>query len=249
MGQPALNPRMDSSSEVTLDTPIICRVTPWYFRRMSMMAGMLVVFGLYFLYDGKFGYPKANTIADKQVWFEEVVLKTFDEAKASGRLEQWIKDAQAQGWPTGREGEPPRWISYAAKNGWPEKPHRYTEKEIQDQFWWGGGTLLVGLGVLVLMLLNKNKTLRAEADHLVMPDGRQVFFADAFKVDKRLWDNKALAYVWHRPAGGKEVRAVIDDLKFDGAGRALDRLLSQFKGELIEKVAEPSATSEESPSA
>ena len=82
----------------------------------------------------------------------------------------------------------------------------------------------------------------------MLPNGGKVFFADAFKVDKRLWDNKALAYVWHRPAGGNEVRAVIDDLKFDGAGRALDRLLSQFKGELIEKVAEPSATSEESPS-
>lgn len=239
---------MDSPTEVSPDTPIICRVTPWYFKRMSMMAGMLAVFGLYFLYDGKFGYPKANTIADKQVWFEEVVLKSYDEAKAGGKLEQWTTDAQAQGWPTGRDGEAPRWISYAAKNGWPEKPHRYTEKEIQDQFWWGGGTLLVGLGVLVVMLLNKNTTLRAESDHLILPNGGKVFFADAFKVDKRLWDNKALAYVWHRPAGGKESRAVIDDLKYDGAGRVLERLLGQFKGELIEKIVEPATATDTPPS-
>ena len=31
---------------------------------------------------------------------------------------------------------------------------------------------------------------------------------------------------------------VIDDLKFGGADRVLERLLGAFKGELIEKVAE-----------
>jgi hypothetical protein len=29
---------------------------------------------------------------------------------------------------------------------------------------------------------------------------------------------------------------VIDDLKFDGAGKVLERLLAQFSGELIEKL-------------
>jgi len=55
-------------------------------------------------------------------------------------------------------------------------------------------------------------------------------------VDKRLWDNKGLAYVWHRPAGGGEQKVVIDDLKYEGAVRVLDELLACFKGELIEKV-------------
>jgi hypothetical protein len=100
--------------------PILCPVTPWYFKRMSMMAGMIALFGLYFLYDGKFGYPKANEIADKKTWFDDVVLKTFDEAKAAGKLEVWTESAKSQGWPIGRVAEPPRWISYAAKNGWPE---------------------------------------------------------------------------------------------------------------------------------
>lgn len=229
---------MDLPAEETSLSPIICRVTPWYFRRMGMMSGMLALFGLYFIYDGMFGYPKANTIADKKAWFEDVVLKTFDEAKLAGKLDEWVANAKAKGWPTGREGEPPRWVSYAAKNGWPEKPHRYTEKEIVEQFWWGGGVLLMGFGVAVTLLLNKNKVLRAEADHLITPEGQKVFFADAFRVDKRRWDIKALAYVWHRPQGGKPLRIVIDDLKYDGAGKVLERLLSQFKGELIEKVAE-----------
>jgi hypothetical protein len=70
-----------------------------------------------------------------------------------------------------------------------------------------------------------------------------VFYAEAFRVDKRLWDNKGLAYVWHRPAGGGENRVVIDDLKYDGAGRVLDRLMTRFKGELIEKITEPASAS------
>lgn len=235
---------MDQPSESPPDMPIICRVTPWYFRRMGMMALMLAAFGLYFIYDGKVGYPKANGIADKKTWFEDVVLKSFDEAKAAGKLEAWHAEAKTQGWPTGREGEPPRWVSFAAKNGWPEKPHRYTDKEIQDQFWWGGGTLLAGFAVGIVILLNKNKVLRGEADYLITPDGKKVFYADVFRVDKRLWDNKGLAYVWHRPApGGKETRAVIDDLKYGGADKVLNGLLARFKGELIEKIAEPAPAS------
>ncbi len=233
---------MDQPALSSLDTPIICHVTPWYFKRMGMMAAMLAAFGLYFIYDGKVGYPKANGIADKKTWFEEAVLKSFDEAKAGGKLEAWLADAKTQGWPTGRDGEPPRWVSYAAKNGWPEKPHRYTDKEIVDQFWWGGGTLLASLVVGILILLNKNKILRGESDHLITPDGKKVLYADAFRVDKRLWDNKGLAYVWHRPAtGGKEVKAIIDDLKYGGAVNVLNLLLTQFKGELVEKITEPAA--------
>lgn len=225
--------------------PILCPVTPWYFKRMSMMAGMIALFGLYFLYDGKFGYPKANEIADKKTWFDETVLKSFDEAKAAGKLEDWTKSAKSQGWPTGRETEPPRWVSYAAKNGWPEKPHRYTAEEIQGQFYWGGGTLLVSLFVTILMLLNKNKVLCAEADYFITPENQKVFFADAFRIDTRKWETKALAYVWHQPEVGAASKVVIDDLKYAGAGLVLDRLLANFKGELIEKQAEPVQNSSE----
>jgi len=230
------------SSTTTAADPIVCRVTVWYFRRMALLAGMLLLMGLYFLYDGKFGYPKANGIAEKKDWFEQVLLKGYDEAKKEGTLDAWIAQTKAQGWPTGRDGEPPRWISYAAEKGWPEKPHKYTAKEISEQFWWGGGVLAVALGVGVLALLNRGKVLRAGADHFITPEGRTVRFAEVFRVDKRKWDNKGLAYVWHRPAAeAPEQRAEIDDLKYDGAVKVLDRLLVNFKGELIEKVADSAA--------
>lgn len=240
---------MDSTFPAAISGPIVCRVTPWYFRRMGLMTAMLIAMGLYFLYDGKYGYPATNKIADQKDWFEQTLLKEYDEAKAANRLEEWVKETQAKGLPAGKNGEPPRWVSYAAERGWPEKPHRYTDREITAQFWWGGATLLAGLAVGATILLNRSKILRAEEDHFVTPDGKSIFFADVFKVDKRKWDNKGLAYLWHRPSGTESPqKAVIDDLKFDGAVRVLERVLANFKGELIEKVPETPSDTPENPS-
>jgi hypothetical protein len=95
----------------------------------------------------------------------------------------------------------------------------------------------VVLCCLIHFLLNRGKALRAETDHLVTPEGKKVFFKDAYRIDKRKWDVKALAYVYYKPDGvGAEKKAVIDDLKYDQAGRVLDRLMQNFKGELIETV-------------
>lgn len=216
---------------------IICPVTSWYFRRMGILAGMLGIMGLYFLYDGQYGYPAANRVAEEKEWFEQVLLKSYDEAKAADSLETWAAEAKAKGWPTGRNGEPPRWVSHAATKGWPEKPHKYTDREIREQYWWGGGTLLAALIVAAMLLLNRGKVLKAGLETWTTPEGTEIRYADVFRVDKRPWEQKGLAYAWHKTASGREKRAVIDDLKYAGAARVLERLLSSFKGELIEKVA------------
>lgn len=212
---------------------------------MGILAAMLLFMGLYFLYDGKYGYAKANVIAEEKVKFETEYLKTFDEAKNAGKLDEWIVQAKARGMPTGEDGEPPKWPSYAAKHGWPENPKKHSAEEIYQQFQWGGAMLFLALVVGVFVLLNRNKQLTGYGQHMIMPSGSEVRYADAFKVDKRKWDNKGLAYVYYR-TGGQENRATVDDLKFEGAGRVLDRLLMQFKGELIEKVPEPEESSPQS---
>ena len=228
------------------EDPIICRVTWWYYKRMGLMAAACVLFGLYFLYDWKIGYPKANAIAERQDHFEKVILPSYDEAQKARKLDEWMAEAEANGWPKGKEGEPPKWIQYAAANGWPEKPKRFTEKEVDEQLWWGLGTITAGLAIAVVLLLNRNKTLVCHADHWVTPEGKTVRFADVMRVDKRKWDLKGLAYAWHRPeGGGAERREVIDDLKFSGADRLLTRLLAAFKGELIEKVADDDGEEEQ----
>ncbi len=229
------------------DDFVLCRVTPWYYRRMGLAAGMCLLFALYFLYDWKIGYPKENSYADKRDWFENELLPSYHAAKVEGRFEAWIAEARAKGWPAGNNGEPPKWLLYSAEKGWPEKPKRHTQKEVDEQLWWGLGTGAVALALLLVLLLNRHKTLTGTGDHLVTPEGETVLFADVFKVDKRRWDQKGLAYVWHRTADGRERRAVIDDLKFDGAHRVLDKLLAAFKGKLLEQPAAPDEEAPETP--
>jgi hypothetical protein len=219
---------------------IICRVTPWYFKRRAMMAAMFAFFGAYFLYDGSVGYPKEVEIAKKKEWFNSEFLATFDAAKKAGTLDQWIAEQKAKGMPTGTDGEPPKWVTYAAANGWKEEPHHYTEREIAEQFYFGYGCVAAALAVGVIVLLRKNTVLRGEADHFVTPGGLKVAFADVFRVDKRKWDKQGLAYAWYKTGGeSREKKAVIDDLMYGGADQVLTRLLARFNGELIEKVTEP----------
>lgn len=221
---------------------ITCRVTPWYFRRMGLLAAMFAFMGAYFCYDGKWGYPKANVIAEKKSWYEKEVLASYDAERAKGEeaTEAWMKQARDKGWVIRAELKEPRWDDYAAPHGWDSKPKFYSEEEIHQQFQWGGGMFIGAVITGLLVLLSRNKVFVGHAHDMVMPDGKTVHFADVFKVDKRKWDNKGLAYAYYRAGGaGPEKKAVIDDLKYDGAGKVLDRLLHQFSGELIEKVAEP----------
>ena len=227
--------------------PIRCCITRWYYRRMGMLAGLCLIFGLVFLYDGLWGYPKGVVIAQKMEWFKKEFLPSFEAAKKGGGMAQWIEDAKAQGLPTGVDGEPPRWKSYAAQNGWPEEPKHYSDHEIAEQFYFAYGCFAAAVIAVILILLNRGKVLRGETDHWVTPEGVQIRYADVFRVDKRKWEHKGLAYAWYRVRGGAEKRAVIDDLKYGGAEQILERLLSRFSGELIEKITE--SESSEAPSA
>ncbi|CAN5844688.1 hypothetical protein BH11VER1_BH11VER1_23240 [soil metagenome] len=230
---------MSPDPDVSRDEVIVCALTPWYYRRMGLMAAMFLGMGLYFCYDGKFGYPKENVIAEKKVWFEKEVMAGYDVAKNQGdaELEVWMQNARKNGLINKPELKQPRWDDFAAPFGWPSEPKMHSSNEIEQQYYWGGAMLLGAVVSGFLVLINHNKTFVGKAEQMVMPNGKLVNYADAFRVDKRKWDKKGLAHVYYR-ADGTEHHAVIDDLKFDGAGRVLDRLLAQFSGELIEKVAD-----------
>jgi hypothetical protein len=226
------------TSPASASEPILCRVTSWYYRRMGMLAGLFLVFGLVFLHDGMRGYPQELAIAQEKEKFMKEFLPSFEAAKKEGRLPQWMEDAKARGMPTGVDGDSPRWKSYAAKKGWKEEPKLYSDREIAEQFYYGYGCLAGALIAGILILRNRSKVLLGEADHWVSPEGVQIRYADVFRVDKRKWEHKGLAYAWYRTQGGAEKREVFDDLKYAGADKVLERLLARFSGELIEKVSE-----------
>jgi len=134
---------------------------------------------------------------------------------------------------------------YAAELGFDSKDNKYhSRKDIAEQLViagiCGGGAVLA----LIFLVTSRNRVLRADGEAMIMPDGKRVPFAAAYRIDKRKWDNKGLAYVHYRE-GGAEKKAVIDDLKFVGAGKVLERLLGGFQGELVERGGDSDETEPE----
>jgi hypothetical protein len=228
---------------------IICRVTTWYFRRMGLLAAMLAGMGLYFLYDGRIGYPRDNKMAAEKEWYDREVIgdpkspadQSYEAARKVGDdfTAEWLKMARERGWIINPDLKEPRWADYAAARGWPEEPKFHSPDKIHEQYYFGGAMLLAAAVAGLLVLKNRNKVLLGYPDHMVMPDGVTVRYDQATCVDKRKWEHKGLAYVHYRAAEGAATRrATIDDLMYGGAEKVLKRLLSQFTGELIEKVPE-----------
>lgn len=187
---------------------ITCHTTRWYTRRRILMIVLFLGFSGWFFRDWKWAYPKERAVYD-EYWPE--YQKMLSE---------------------GREGE---WIDVAKEKGWPEKPvEKNYDRKIAEQLYFGILTGVGGLALLVAFLRNRKRTLEADDVSFTTPDGRRVPFASAFRIDKRKWDHKGLAYVYYRDESGASRKAVIDDLIFGGAGAILDRLLSRFQGELIE---------------
>jgi len=139
-------------------------------------------------------------------------------------------------------GEPIRWADYARENRLPsyenKKPKPHTEDDIKGQFRWASGFTLVGLAAAIYTLLNRKKSISADSEAYYDEKKRAVRYDRVFEVDKRKWDNKGLAYLKYKDETDKTVKTRIDDLKFGGAEEILERVISNFKGDLIETVQE-----------
>lgn len=218
------------------DQIITCRVTGWYLRRTGLLVAAVFAMGCYFLYDGQWGYPKKNKIAETKEWYASEVIGGYRAALSQGdtATAEWMTEARKKGWVVDSHLTQPSWTDYAGPRGWPGEPKKYTPAEIQQQFWIGWGMIAAAAIMGVILVFNRKKTLVGHPDRMILPNGKTIRFADAFKVDTRKWDNKGLAYVYSRKPGQKSTqKSTIDDLKFHPADQVLKRLLSQFHGELI----------------
>jgi hypothetical protein len=212
---------------------IVCRTTRWYFNRLGLMFLLVAGFCGAFLFDGLVRYPKQIAVYQEYRSFKDRE-EAYDRFMAAGQSAEWASYAAERGWPP---GEPPRWAAYALEKNLDAEPPERTPKHITEQFVFAAITAAIALAILATYLLNRKNVLRADANSFTTPSGHRVPFDSVFRIDKRKWKYKGLAYVHYRPEdGGPARRAAIDDLKFGGAGAVLDRLLGQFEGELIDRI-------------
>lgn len=192
--------------------------------------------------------------AETQQWIDAIraqldsmdgELKKIESDSTSENLDWqklWDSAAMSREWPA---GEPPNWNEYNKVLGRSSgKPDFHSADSIAEQsHFFYGGLALAGV-VLVNFLLNFRKKLRADAEAFYTPSGERIAFADVFRVDKRKWYGRGIAYVYHGTEGSDEKKAKIDDWVYTGASRILDRLMADFTGELIDR-AEPEDDDEE----
>ncbi len=230
-------------SEITSHPlPLACPVTRWFHWRIAKFAGLFLVGGLWFGYDGLLSYPKENKIAEAHAWFQNEVRNTHSEMEKAGRLDAWPALAVSRGWPIGSDGQPPTWVSFAAGNGWPEKPpYPHSPSSIRTQIYFGLAGIFAAFGVGILAFLNRIKCLRADSDSLTTPEGIHIPFSEVYKIDRRPWRSKGYAKIAFTRSGGRKGKAVIDDLKYAGAHQVLGRLLANFKGIVIDEVSDEDA--------
>ena len=159
--------------------PIICRSTRWYHTRRIPMLLLLFGYCAWFIYDWQIGYPRARVA--------QAELRRLMELKGKDK----VAEAEAE------------YALIAKENGWPEKvdagkDYDWLINREQPAF-----ALLTGAGGLLMLyfyIRTIRGSLRADESSFTTANGQHVPFASAFRIDRRKWDHKGLAYVYYKDA-------------------------------------------------
>ncbi len=153
----------------------------------------------------------------------------------------------------GNKTIPPMWALYTHERGWssaiPEKS--YEAKKIQEQLYYGIGSGILLIIALFFLVRNSRRSMKVDGEAFYAPGGERIAFESIRRIDVRKWRLKGLAYLFFEDAphsadskGGALKRSKVDGLMYgqfkeeNGApAEALfQRILQNFKGELVELV-------------
>ena len=119
--------------------------------------------------------------------------------------------------------------------------HDYPAGKIREQWVVFIICLALTLGAAFVLLRTIGRSMAIDGEAFYPGEGGRVAFGDLVRLDLRKWETKGLAFAW---AGERRLR--IDGLTYGGfkkeqdepAERLMGRLKENFKGEIIEYVAE-----------
>jgi hypothetical protein len=155
------------------------------------------------------------------------------------------------------EGWSKLWLEYSAEHRMPDKPPEhpvsdkvaFDAKKLKGQKIFAGICAALALGAAFVLVRTLRRTMEADSEALVTQDGRRIEYERFDRLDKRKWKTKGLAYVWFDD-NGKTRKVRIDGLTYGGfrkedgepAEHLMERLESNFSGELIDYVEDPPPT-------
>ncbi len=174
--------------------------------RMIIVLLMLLGSSAWFFYDGAVAYPKYNIKADAYAELQRVYQAD----------ETLLKE---------------KWKALAIENHWDPEDVPKKRKDEAQQFRWGSGLLIISVAFLLWMLREMHRVILANDEKFIgitqaiIPFNalREVRFDSVFGVNKRRWDKKGIAVVFYKTEKGTRASVLIDDYKYAGSERILER--------------------------
>jgi len=161
------------------------KITSIWKKQKGFLALFFVGIGLWFLFDGKVGFPKSN---DR--WLAHEKFKT------ENRLSEWPQFAKNAGW-----NETP--------------PHKYYKKnDIAAQYFIGALAVVFGMAVFIYWAGQIKLVFKLEEGAVIIPGGKRVPFESITGINRKKWDDKGLATIYYS-IDGRAGKFILDDYKFD----------------------------------
>lgn len=203
--------------------PLEARITPIWKRQKLFMALFLIAFGLYFFWDGFYGYP-----------FKNVRYGEWKRFRDAGQTSEWQEFAKQKGWKADE------WTRFAQEHGWrePYPELAMSQGKIREQFFFGALVTTIGLVVLGYWFSQKGRILRADDEAVTTPAGTRVPFSAITGIGLKKWESKGIARVRYELEGRKG-EFVVDDYKFDTAPsrEVLEKIKRGLEGRSAEGAA------------
>jgi hypothetical protein len=165
--------------------------------RLVIITLMFLGGGLWFVYDGLIGWPKAQA-RYQLVWQPQVVKTPDGDQEVQWDLrDDWAQRLQDAGLDPNIN---PKDLKY------------HTDTDIMTQFIYAGLCVPVGLLALIWLLVNSRRQMLAD-DQGVKFGSRRIDYSDVTDIDKARWASKGIAVVH----GNNGSRITLDEWKFRGA--------------------------------
>jgi len=230
---------------MTSSESIICKPTPWFLFRATVMVLMFGVFAVLFYIDGSTGYRKKNESYYLHKTFQ-TANEEFSKMNSSGSLtpEEWKRYAAKRtvDFPEDRSVLPE---SIQTPMPWPAILHDYERmKSLQWNILWREYTKERGLNAVppeephdaekikeqwvvfgvcstlaavaaFFLLRTVRRSISADGEAVTTQQGKRVPYIDLKTLDLRKWETKGLAFIDYDGPSGKG-RIRIDGLTYGG---------------------------------
>lgn len=188
--------------------------------RMIIVLLMLLGSSAWFFYDGAVAYPKYNVKADAYAEIQRVYQAD----------ENLVRE---------------KWKALAIENHWNPEDVPKKRKDEEQQFRWGTGLAILSVIFLLWMLREMRRVILADDEkflgigRMIPPFNglREVRYESVFGIDKRRWDKKGIAVVFYKTNSGARASVIVDEYKYAGSERILERCEAVIEEKKARKAA------------